>query len=80
MEISAAQPEWLTTRGAGRWSLDNQEKRKRPLSSDKRKTIWRSGVFSAAQPEWLTTRGAGRWSLDTRKPESQNLKNEEKAP
>ncbi|RLQ91202.1 hypothetical protein D9754_05600 [Planomicrobium sp. Y74] len=46
---------------AGVWT---REKCKRPFSSDKRKTIWRSGVFSAAQPKRLTTRGVGRWSLD----------------
>ncbi|WP_281863198.1 hypothetical protein [Planomicrobium okeanokoites] len=63
---------------------NNIEKRKRPLSSDKRKTIWRSGVFPAAQPKWLTTRGVGRWSLDNRKAEtaaqlgSWSLKNKEK--
>ncbi|WP_372868132.1 hypothetical protein [Planomicrobium okeanokoites] len=54
------------TRGAGHWSLD-MEKRKRPLSSDKRKTIWRNGVIPAMQPKWLTTRGVGRWSLDKEK-------------
>ncbi|ETP68535.1 hypothetical protein G159_11935 [Planococcus glaciei CHR43] len=50
-----------TSRG---WAqeLDNKEKRKRLFSSDRRKTIWRSGIFSAAQPKWLTTRGARRCS------------------
>src|SRR5690606_10663012 len=54
------------TRGTGRWSLDNREKRKRLCSSDRGKTVWRSGVFTAAQPEWLTSRRAGRWSLDNK--------------
>ncbi|PKH11569.1 hypothetical protein CXF70_03785 [Planomicrobium sp. MB-3u-38] len=53
--------------------MSSHEKRKRPLSSDKRKTIWRSGVFSAAQPKWLTTRGVGRWSLDNKKSDGTRL-------
>src|SRR5690606_3761134 len=54
--------------------LLRREKRKRPLSSERHKTNWRSGIFSAAQPEWLMTRGAGRWSLDTKKSASVNFK------
>ncbi|RNF40870.1 hypothetical protein EEX84_00500 [Planococcus salinus] len=58
---SGLRPEGQTI-GAGK------EKRKWSFCSDRRKTIWRSGMFSAAQPEWLTTRGADHWSW-TRKAE-----------
>ncbi|RLQ89679.1 hypothetical protein D9754_12815 [Planomicrobium sp. Y74] len=47
------------TRGTGPRESGHTEKRRHPFSSDRHKTIWRSGVFSAAQPKWLMTRRAG---------------------
>ncbi|KOF11460.1 hypothetical protein AC739_04010 [Planococcus glaciei] len=49
-----------TSRG---WAPElDMEKWKRLFSSERHKTIWRSGVLSAAQPKWLMTRGARRCS------------------
>ncbi|AQU78346.1 hypothetical protein AJGP001_03110 [Planococcus faecalis] len=45
MAYFAAQPEWLMTLESGCWSLDKEEKRKRPCSSAGHKTDQRSGAL-----------------------------------
>ncbi len=45
---------------------------RRAFWSDRRKPLWRSGVFSVAQPEWLTSRGTARRNWTTRNVETHN--------